>query len=165
MNFINASNNAVSYQWNFGNLATPNLSANTNESVLFNVTHADTIPVTLIAMNASCADTAVKNIIIKEGFTVYAPSAFTPNADGHNDIFFIDGLNHLAPENNNFELLIFDRWGELVYTSTHPYQGWNGKKFNSMDDCEIDVYVWKISYTNTMNNKKGSKIGQVTLLR
>ena len=131
----------------------------------FNTSVADTIPVMLISSNQYCSDTLIKNIMIHNAFSVFVPNAFTPNGDGLNDDFFPDGLNlDLSPQ-RDYEFLIFDRWGELIFSSTQPYQRWNGKRNNNMRDAQIDVYVWKLTYVNTVNNKRGEKMGQVSLIR
>jgi hypothetical protein len=69
----------------------------------------------------------------------------------------------------DFEITIFDRWGEEIYHSTDMGAGWNGKKDNVLRDAQIDVYVWKISYKNWNDWKNGGnkkqEIGRVTLVR
>ncbi|MGY6561291.1 MAG: Ig-like domain-containing protein [Luteibaculaceae bacterium] len=52
---------------------------------------------------------------------VYIPSAFTPNNDGLNDIFFVKGFGFTS-----FSLKIYDRWGNQIYSSNNPAEGWDG---------------------------------------
>jgi gliding motility-associated-like protein len=65
---------------------------------------------------------SVSNIItvIKDPNLFY-PTAFTPNGDDLNDFFNVSGQFI-----RNFELQIFNRWGELIFTTNDPEQGWNG---------------------------------------
>jgi gliding motility-associated-like protein len=81
------------------------------------------------------------------GCIVYAPDIFTPNEDGHNDVF--EPLVG-CPEVTITKLAIYNRWGELVFqTSTTPFR-WEGK-YNG-EYCPSNSYVWKVDYTL---NKRG----------
>ncbi|MFM7022772.1 MAG: gliding motility-associated C-terminal domain-containing protein [Flavobacteriales bacterium] len=163
--FDNESTGATNYLWDFGMLGTPSASANEDEIVLFNTPEGDTIPVTLIAQNAMCADTVMKEIYIKGQFTLYIPNAFTPNGDGKNEVFYPAGINHKCDKCDNYEFLIFDRWGEVIFKSTVIDEPWNGKRANTLRDAEIDVYVWKLIYTDSFTGKPKTQIGRVTLFR
>ncbi|MCX6182223.1 MAG: gliding motility-associated C-terminal domain-containing protein, partial [Bacteroidetes bacterium] len=96
--------------------------------------------------------------------SIFAPNAFTPNNDGTNDVFYIRGENIY-----DFELYVFDRWGEVIFHSTDMNNGWNGKKYNDLRDAQIDVYVWKINYKYWSDWKNGGKIreevGRVSLIK
>jgi gliding motility-associated-like protein len=91
---------------------------------------------------------------------IFLPNVFTPNFDGNNDIFEPKGQLDLLTE---YELTIFSRWGERVFSSTDPYFGWNG----SFDGEEVGegVYVWMLraKYQGLSNAKIWS--GDVTLMR
>ncbi len=163
--FTNKSTNASTYHWDFGVLGLPDISVNEDEAVWFNTPDGDTLPVTLIAKNAVCADTIVKDVYIKGEFTLYVPNAFTPNGDGKNDLFYPGGRNHQCSTCTNYEFMIFDRWGEVIFKSTTVDEPWNGRRANNMREAEIDVYVWRLSYTNSFTGKPGTQIGRVTLLR
>ncbi|MCX6181013.1 MAG: gliding motility-associated C-terminal domain-containing protein, partial [Bacteroidetes bacterium] len=163
--FVNKSTNSTSYFWNFGATALPDTSVNTDEVVVFDAPNGDTVMVTLIAKNAVCMDSIKKLVYIKDVFTLFAANAFTPNGDGNNDLFFPNGKNLICDECNNYEFLIFNRWGEVIFKSNTPYDPWNGKRANTLRDAEIDVYVWRLTYTNSFTGKSGVKTGHVTLLR
>lgn len=62
--------------------------------------------------NFGCENTIHKNINVREYFTFYAPTAFTPNFDGENDCFSVCGAG-IDP--NDFSLIIYDRWGAPVF--------------------------------------------------
>ncbi|MCX6180735.1 MAG: gliding motility-associated C-terminal domain-containing protein [Bacteroidetes bacterium] len=163
--FVNQSTGAIAYHWNFGITGSPDTSINVNEVVLFDAPNGDTIPVTLIAKNSVCADTTIKNIYIKDVFTLFTANAFTPNGDGNNDVFYPQGKNHICDVCSNYEFLIFDRWGEVIYKSSAPYEGWNGKRANVLRDAEVDVYVWKLTYTDSFSGNNAVATGHITLLR
>src|SRR5437016_1900588 len=51
----------------------------------------------------------------------FVPNAFTPNSDGINDTFRVKGENL-----QDFKMLVYDRWGEVIFESTNPNEGWDG---------------------------------------
>jgi gliding motility-associated-like protein len=106
--FFNISENADSAFWFFGD----------GDSSLFinpihNFVNIGSYDVMLIAESIrGCRDTIVKTISVRDEFTFYAPTAFTPNGDGDNDFFMVTG-NGIDP--NEFTMRVYDRWGELVF--------------------------------------------------
>lgn len=60
--------------------------------------------------------------------SMFVPTAFTPNGDGTNDLFVIKGFGLIDPEANNdgFQVLLYNRWGERVYQSNDWNDGWDG---------------------------------------
>jgi len=91
------------------------------------------------------------------------PSAFSPNSDGTNDNLVVYGAAII-----DFEMRIYNRWGELVYVTddvssiNNPDMGWNGKIGN--EDQEMGTYVYQLSATG------GSGVtvqlqGNITLVR
>jgi gliding motility-associated-like protein len=96
--------------------------------------------------------------------TVYVipsiPNAFTPNGDGLNDGFRIIGL---PPENiTRFNLQIFNRWGQVVFSSGNILEAWDGTMLGEI--CPEGDYVWVIFYEDNKKTKTSNK-GTVTLLR
>jgi gliding motility-associated-like protein len=149
---INQSAFADTYFWNFGDGTFSSEESPEHE-------YPDTGSYTVclrVANTFGCEDNICKKLNIDPFPTIYAPNAFTPNADGTNDRFFIK-LTYV----DQFLLEIFDRWGELIYTSNDPYEGWDGTyKQNKVQE---DVYVWRVTYTNVLQ-KYGQMIGRVTLI-
>lgn len=88
----------------------------------------------------------------------FVPNAFTPNADGLNDIF----MPAMYGEFTLFHFLIFDRWGELIFESSDPNQGWDGT-YESRK-CQLGVYVWRIAFADASGQEQ-QHVGHVTLLR
>lgn len=88
---------------------------------------------------------------------IYIPNVFTPNYDGLNDEFLVYGTGI-----KQLEMIIFDRWGEKLFTSTDQLKGWNGWFKN--EECKQDVYTYLINYT-TLDNKKHTRTGHVTLMK
>ena len=88
---------------------------------------------------------------------IYIPDAFTPNNDGHNDLFQI-----IANNIKEFDLVIFDRWGEKVFHTTDPQQGWDGT-YNS-SNCVDGVYYYQFLMKDS-HGKAHGKTGTLTLMR
>jgi gliding motility-associated-like protein len=93
--------------------------------------------------------------------SLYIPNAFTPNGDDMNNTFFAKSRNIVG-----FNILIFDRWGMLIFESDNVFQHWDGT-FKGRP-VQQDVYVWKICYS--YYNIEGplvekNRIGTVTVIR
>lgn len=91
----------------------------------------------------------------------YIPNAFTPNDDGLNDSFGLVGEGI-----TEYNLQIFNRWGNLVFESHDMKSQWDGNYQNTK--AEIGVYVYKITGKGPSDNGKFSKLinmnGTVTLV-
>ncbi len=87
------------------------------------------------------------------------PTAFTPNDDGLNDDF---GPMPLSAVNDYYNLTIFNRWGQKVFTSSHINNRWNGHIKG--EDAATDVYYYYLEYT-CYDGKKYVLKGSVTLLK
>ena len=91
--------------------------------------------------------------------TSLLPNAFTPNGDGLNETF-----RPLHPcDMSDYNIKIFNRYGQLIFESANPSVGWDGtfKGAKAVDG----TYVWMSSYTNTNNNQRMSKKGTLILVR
>ncbi len=86
------------------------------------------------------------------------PTAFTPNLDGVNDYF--------VPLNKNieeYEINIFNRWGELIFKSNDLNTGWNGIYKGKI--VPLGVYTYSAEYKNIGYNKRESQTGNITIIR
>jgi gliding motility-associated-like protein len=139
ISFMNLTTDSCTWLWKFGD---PGQDTSVLKNPLF--TYADTgcYQVSLFAVNsAGCTDSIKKKVCILPEFIFYAPNAFTPNADGLNDIWIPKGED-IDPK--NYSLLIYDRWGELVFSTTTWGEGWDGKMMKSTNFAPSDVYVWRV---------------------
>ncbi|MES2627787.1 MAG: T9SS type B sorting domain-containing protein [Bacteroidota bacterium] len=117
-------------------------------------------PVTLIASNQyGCRDSITKYITLKEEFTVYVPSSFTPDEDGFNDVFY----PVFGADIRFYELTIFDRWGNELFHSSDPERGWDGTL--QSNPCRPDVYPFKLSWITTESSVKQEISGRLNLVR
>ena len=103
--------------------------------------------------NAICpvvCDTAQVAVSIAEIDECYAPNAFTPNADGSNDLFIIPCINHLGEKAS---LVVFNRWGNPVYETDNYTNDWDGTHRNNPLPNGTYFYVLQI---NGKRPQKGS---------
>jgi len=92
---------------------------------------------------------------------IYVPNAFTPNADGKNDLFTAKAVGI-----KTFEMWIFDRWGMQLYHCTDINKGWNGKVQNGLSGkvCQEDTYVWLIEVED-IYRKDHRYMGKVSIIK
>ncbi|HEX5149881.1 MAG TPA: gliding motility-associated C-terminal domain-containing protein [Parafilimonas sp.] len=99
------------------------------------------------------------SILVKEAIcNIILPSAFTPNHDGLNDVFRIK----YPPLVKSYNMVIYNRWGEQVFTSKDISKGWNGTYKGY--PVSQDTFVWIISVID-INGAKTSLHGTVTVIR
>jgi len=83
---------------------------------------------------------------------IFVPNAFTPNNDGKNDVVKVFG-NYIS----TIDFRIFNQWGQLIYQTTDPTQGWDGKHKGKLQPVGVYAYVLKVvRQDGTIVNKKGS---------
>ena len=109
-----------------------------------------------------CYDTTYKNVEIIPEYVLYVPNAFTPfEPNGVNDVFMPKGVG-IDPD--NYKLMIFDRWGNLIFETTALEKGWDGRANGGKEVAQMDVYVWKIA-THDFKGIAHSYIGTVSLVK
>ncbi len=121
---------------------------------------ASTYLATLLVVNSfGCIDSVQHYVEIGPEFTFFIPNAFTPNSDGTNDFFFGQGIGIV-----DYDLFIFDRWGNEIFHGHDLNDMWNGKANGGSDIAQQDVYVWTVKLTDVFG-KKHNYIGTVTLVK
>lgn len=126
---------------------------------------ATTIYCVTVSDNGGCSDTACVTVTVLDTLplvlcgTVYVPNAFTPtNNDLVNDEF-----KPVASCVHDYRFLIFNRWGEKIFETTNPAEGWNGRFKGSMS--KQDVYVYKLFFMDDAKNEFHQEIGKFLLLK
>ena len=115
----------------------------------------------IVTHPSGCPDTAFKTIDVVPLVTYHMPNAFSPNGDGRNDLF--KGVGVLTGM-SDFKMTIWNRWGELMFATTDPSEGWNGLKMNNGQEAIVGVYVYQVEYIDPRGDKQALK-GYATLLR
>lgn len=150
---LNASG-GVSYTWTpTTGLSNPNIN-----NPIAKPTATTTYVVQVTNANG-CVDTDTVTVFvdIKCGGGLFIPTAFSPNGDTQNEIFRVRGACL-----KSMRLSIFNRWGELVFTTNDIEKGWDGTISGSAADS--GVYAYSLE-AELIDNTKVSKSGNVTLLR
>lgn len=140
--------NAESYRWQDGS----------TESKFF----ATEVGLYTVQITNACG-TVTQQVDIRECMrcNVYVPNAFSPNSDGENDEF----RPYSDCPLENYTLRIFNRWGEEVFSSTNPMEGWNGSLGNKI--APSAAYIWTLEYTVVEDFKPRNvqEAGDVIILR
>lgn len=163
IDFVNTSQGAVSYYWDFGDQAA---TGGTNNSSLTNPSHyynnVGVYNVNLLATSDfGCTDVAMITVEITADFALYIPNAFTPDENGKNDVFQPMGV---GIDEDNYRMDIFDRWGESIFTSNNFRKGWDGSVKGSSKAAPQGVYIYKLQVVDTRGNKH-PYVGHVTVIR
>jgi gliding motility-associated-like protein len=152
--FTDESFGAMYWEWDFGDF---------DGSILQNPSHVypDTgmYSVMQIVINSfGCRDTMVQPIRIDPEFNYFVPNAFSPNGDGRNEIFYGQGIGY-----EEFRMLIFDRWGNMIFESKDQSVGWDGRLANGME-AQIDAYIYQITVRDVFGETH-TIIGHFSLIR
>jgi gliding motility-associated-like protein len=153
----NNSTNAVSYSWDFGDGFTSNA---------FNPTHtypdeAGVYEIALYAVNGICIDSAFRTVEVKEELTWFIPNTFTPDGDEVNNVFL--PIFNDAFDKQSYTMLIFDRWGEVIFETHDTAIGWDGT-YNGVL-CKEGAYTWKIVIKQKIKDYRVDLIGHVNILK
>ena len=151
--FQNLSLNATTYQWYFGD-------GNSSTVVHPNNTYDNpgTYYITLIAIDdKGCKDTIIKPIGIQEEYYIYVPNTFTPDGLRFNSTFRASTIGI-----KTLQVRIFNRWGEVVFSSDELDFEWDGKYQNI--PVQDGTFSWKISYITNQGIEE-LITGHVNLIR
>lgn len=142
------SQSAVAWIWTFDTLGT---STKQNPAYLFPASDTGTYFIQLKVTNEyGCEDSIIKYVKVYPEGTIYLPNAFSPNGDGLNDVFIPVG-DHIHRE--GYSMQIYDRWGNLVFSTSDPSKGWDGR-INGSSEAMQEVYVYKITAINSVTNER-----------
>ncbi len=143
------------YQWtptvSLSSPHSPETSAMPSETTTYTITVTDEFGCSL-----SKEVTIEVQPLVCDDPLVFVPNTFTPNGDGKNDILYV--RSGILKE---FTLRIYNRWGELIFTTSSLEQGWDGTYKGQ--PCEQGVYDYYLSGT-CFNDEKILKKGNITLI-
>ena len=139
------------------------LPAEFHDFLYWEVKNADFIPddSTSAALSASFLTTdTIVAFLRPQDHTYFVPNAFSPNADGINDVFLPLGQVILA---SSYDLRVFDRWGQEVYQSGSVENGWDGTIGGR--PANEGVYVYRAMVQDGISMERFELMGHVTLIR
>lgn len=151
---------ANTYEWSFPG-ATPNSSTNEDQTVMYPDGQTGTYYVTLVAKSyLGCTDTITKEVVILPEVIIYAPNTFTPDGDEFNQTWrvYIEGVDAY-----DFELQIFNRWGEVIWESHDINAAWDGT-YNGVPVKE-GAYTWLIRTRELISDKKYTWNGLINIIK
>jgi gliding motility-associated-like protein len=152
--------NIVDWNW-----TSPGATAISNGSASSIITYPEgqegIYPISLIVTTGEgCSDSITLEIQIVPDILLYVPNTFTPDNDEHNQNWFIsvDGIDF-----ENFYLVLYNRWGEVVWESRDPKTSWDGTYNGRI--VPNGTYIWKITYKEKDNDGKKFHTGSINVLR
>ncbi len=138
--FKDESTGANGWIWDFGTgvrSSVPNPMYTFPDTGMFEVQQ-------IVVHPSGCRDTLSRIIDIRPEVRYHLPNAFTPNNDGTNDVYKGVGI---LPGLRSFNMTIWNRWGEMIFETDDPDEGWNGLKNNSGKEAPNGIYLVMVSYT------------------
>lgn len=157
--FTNTSDPASTYDWDFGNGQTNSVNNLDDQNTTY--TDEGIYTVTLTVSDGNCTDQATQTIVVQLILPLDydLPNVFTPNGDGTNDVFTINAENA-----ESIEVVILNRWGNVVFESTDVNFEWNGQVQNTGADCVDGTYFYKFKIEGE-GDQSAEEHGFVQLVR
>ena len=161
VNFNNSSTNADQYEWNIVGENGYSHTYTTEDVEHTFPADTGTYQVCLTAINTGgCQDEMCVTIIVEDEIALYVPNSFTPDDDEFNQTFraYVNGIDLF-----DFDFLIFNRWGELIWESHDAAIGWDGTYKGKL--VQEGTYVWKIVVKDLQLDYRRTYTGHVSILK
>ena len=157
VSFFDESFEPVAWKWSFGNVG-----ASIQQNPVFTFPDTGMQEVQLVVFHASgCTDTLIQFLDVIPEVRYFLPNAFTPNGDGNNDGFRGNGIMEGATD---FNLSIWNRYGEKLFETEDPFEPWNGRKDNIGKLAPQGVYIVVVTYVEPRGIKRELR-GFATLVK
>ncbi|HRO42062.1 MAG TPA: PKD domain-containing protein [Flavipsychrobacter sp.] len=151
--FTNHSTNATSFLWNFGDSAT-----STEVHPTHQYKRSGNFKVCLTGWSAEgCKQVVCKTVSVEVIIAIDVPTAFSPNADGVNDVLFVrgGGIERIC-------FRIYNRWGQQIFETNNLSEGWDGTYKGTPVDIETVAFVLQATF---IDGNTITKQGNITLIR
>ncbi|MFK8036863.1 MAG: gliding motility-associated C-terminal domain-containing protein [Crocinitomicaceae bacterium] len=156
-----SSSDATIFEWYFAS-AEISESASENPATIYTDEPGRVSAVNLKVTNIfGCSSEITRYIAVEDVISLYVPNSFTPGSGSNNSLFQPVVASGIDPY--NFRLLIYNRWGEIIFESRNYDKHWNGRFDNQI--VEQGAYVWQIDFKETSSSKDYTFKGHVTVLR
>ena len=156
--FMNYSTQADLYNWDFGDTT---FSAQSDPIHTYQGYPGDYTVILIAKSDDGCSDTVQKTITIREELIYYIPNCFTPDGHQFNQTFqpvFTSGFDPY-----NFTLLIYNKWGEIIFETHDSKIGWDGSHGGKL--VQDGWYVWKVDFRDPYTDKVLTDTGFVNVLK
>lgn len=120
--------------------------------------------ISVVHYSNGCVSNQQETVIVVENCPeelIYIPNTFTPDGNEHNQTFLPVFTSGFDPY--DYQLLVFNRWGNLIFESNDHKSGWDGTFNNGY--AQDGTYTWVIRYGNVENDKKTEIRGFITILK
>jgi gliding motility-associated-like protein len=158
--FNNHTTGGIQYNWTFDEYGSSDLESPEFE---FPNERSDNFLVCLEALNLfGCYDTICRNVYMDAQYAVFAPNAFSPDGDGDNDAWIpvIRGFT-----NDIYELMIFNRWGDVIFRTQDPREAWTGEHRDGDYFGQNEVYNWRLKLRKEFSAEDIIFQGSMILMR
>jgi gliding motility-associated-like protein len=159
LNFYDASEGAVSYQWNFVGFGGSSLQ---NPTYTFlNVQPDEEVMVCEeVISDLGCSDTSCQIIRFQDELIIHVPNAFTPDGTEFNNTFYPVFQSEVKLEEYKFQ--VYNRWGEVVFSTNDYKEAWDGTYKGLL--CPSGTYVWVIELRDGYQEIQQRFTGSVSML-
>lgn len=156
-NFLDNSVGGISGTWDFGDGNIRPYVQGNNPAYTYADTGVFNVVLT-ISNQGGCTSSYSVEVCIEPDKTIYVPNGFTPNDDGKNDFFKARGIGIAE-----FQMMIFNRWGEKLFESNDMEIGWDG--YYRGEKVQNDVYTYLIIYKDITSPDTKYVKGVVAVVR
>ena len=147
IDFTPSNLEGVLYEWEINNEL---ISENLNLSYDFTQNNINDVSLSISNVEG-CRNTVTKEIEIILDEPIFVPTGFTPNFDGLNDIVYV----RCVSENATINFMIFNEWGQLVFSSNSVEQGWDGSFNGEMANMGNYTYMLQVTKYNISKTYNG----------
>ncbi|MDC3252852.1 gliding motility-associated C-terminal domain-containing protein [Crocinitomicaceae bacterium] len=114
----------------------------------------------VVESDLACFDTIYREVQVHTDVIVYAPNTFTPDGDDLNQYWrvYIDGI-----DTYDFELIVYNRWGQKVWENRDPNDGWDGSYNGHF--VEDGTYLWIIHTKDFLTDEHYKFTGHLNIIR
>jgi gliding motility-associated-like protein len=109
-----------------------------------------------------CRDSAERYVEVQNEMDIYVPNSFTPNNDGINDVWFVQGKGYSKLD---YKMDVFDRWGESVFHSTDSEEVWTGSTHSGAYFVPDGIYHFRLEIRDTQHDVNYLREGHVLIVR
>ena len=155
-----SSSDVIYWDW-YSPYSNPSSSSLVTPTFTFPDGEPGKYPITLtVETELGCTDSVTMILSVVEDILFFAPNAFTPDGDEFNQVWKpeITGIDIY-----DYDLFIFNRWGELIWESHDPSVGWDGT-YNGKR-VQDGMYVWRARVSTPYNDDKHEFSGTINLIR
>ena len=141
------------------------MSFDQNPVFTFPTNAGGTYPISLEVTDFNGCENIVRaNVVVHDLVNLFIPNSFTPNNDGYNDAFFIEGTD-IDPA--RFRMEVYNRWGEMIWFTTDPTDAWYGQVGdNGQHYVQSGTYSYRVE-VNSLSEEDVRKevFGHVNVIR